>query len=279
MADGSLNKSLMNWSFSTLGCPQANWDEVMQLAERFSVPSVELRMLDGTDQLAQTFKNHFLTPAHAFEVQKGWSTRVCALGSSCRMIGGSPREWEGLLALAPWAEAMQIPYLRVFDSHALPEGLQESHFLEAEGFLRRWQEIKIANHWDVELVIETHSALTSAPSILKLQKKLATPAWLLWDSHHTWFKGGESPAITWPQIKTWVRHIHFKDSLRPDPGQPEANRHVLPGQGEYPFEILFSQLKDVGFSGAVSLEWEKHWQPGLPSIESALKACRAQGWW
>lgn len=269
----------MNWAFSTLGCPEADFAEVMRMAEQFSVPFVEIRMLSGTDDLAGVFRGRFGTPKKASAVRESWPAKICVLGTSCRMIGCTPGEWEGLVALAPWADAMQVPFLRVFDSRALPTGLQNSHFSEAANFLRRWQEIKMAKKWKVEVIIETHSALTSVTPILKLQEHLLEPAPLLWDSHHTWHKGAEHPSVTWPKIQPWVRHIHIKDSPRPDSDAPNSNHHVIPGQGEYPFDVLFSHLQEANFPGVVSLEWEKHWQPALPPLAAALASCRALGWW
>ena len=46
--------------------------------------------------------------------------------------------------------------------------------------------------------------------------------------------------------------------------------YVAPGRGEYPFGELIAALRQRGFGGVISLEWERHWYPELAPIETAL---------
>jgi sugar phosphate isomerase/epimerase len=64
---------------------------------------------------------------------------------------------------------------------------------------------------------ETHDCLTATAAIKTLQANLGEPLAILWDTHHTWKKGGEDPAATWPEIKADVVHVHVKDSISASP--------------------------------------------------------------
>jgi hypothetical protein len=36
---------------------------------------------------------------------------------------------------------------------------------------------------------------------------------------------------------------------------------------------------DDEFTGAMSVEWERHWHPSLPPLEDALASMSQHGWW
>ena len=104
---------------------------------------------------------------------------------------------------------------------------------------------------------------------MRLNKLLKEPLRILWDSHHTWRDGGESPAETWRMIGPLVRHIHFSDSrLRKSP--KSGHEVVMVGTGDYPVDAFRRLLSDVDYPYGVSLEWEKLWHPELPDIRLAL---------
>ena len=124
-------------------------------------------------------------------------------------------------------------------------------------------------------MIETHDSLFTAEAIGRFLARVPDAA-LLWDSHHTWKRGGESPSTTWGAIKGNVVHVHVKDSVS-RPSARHSFTYVLPGTGEFPAAVLFAELRGGGFRGPVSLEWEKLWHPYLPPLSDALTAA-ALGW-
>jgi sugar phosphate isomerase/epimerase len=267
----------MHWSFSTLGCPEANFDQAMGLANDFGMNAIEFRTLENSMDLAGIFTNRFGCPQNAAIECDRLPVRICSLDTSCRMLGEETKTWPELLALAPWADALKVPYLRVFDGRTSSQ-MTDGQLNQARAFFAWWNDHRKANNWAVDVIIETHSTLTKTESILQLQEQLDIPAKLLWDSHHTWFKGGEDPLKTWAAIKDWVQHIHIKDSPMPTPHRTEVN-YTLPGKGEFPFNRFLKQLRHDCFNGVISLEWEKQWHPELPELPVALSACRQANWW
>jgi sugar phosphate isomerase/epimerase len=101
---------------------------------------------------------------------------------------------------------------------------------------------------------------------------------LLWDAHHTWRKGGEDPVATWRAVRAHVVHLHVKDSVAV-PSARHPFTYVLPGDGGFPMAALMAAVRVAGFTGPVSLEWEKQWHPYLPPLETALRVAAARTWW
>jgi sugar phosphate isomerase/epimerase len=117
----------------------------------------------------------------------------------------------------------------------------------------------------VDLAVETHDALCTTGSCLRLQDALGEPTALLWDAHHIWFKAAERPLETWSALRPFVRHVHVKDSVR-EPILPYPYTYRLPGEGDLPPDALLHRLAADGYEGCVSLEWERAWHPYLPGL-------------
>jgi sugar phosphate isomerase/epimerase len=256
--------------FSTLGCAELEWEAVVALAARHGLEAVELRALGGTVDLPQFFAARYGTPRELAARFSGSAVSVVALDTSFKLVGGSPAEREALLDFVPWAEAAGAKYLRVFDGES---GAEPGAAADAVGW---WRERRRAGGWRVDWMVETHDTLTTAAAIGRFAA--AAPACgILWDSHHTWKKGGEDPVATWEAIAPHVVHVHVKDSVsRPSARHPFT--YVLPGEGDFPMAPLVERLRGE-FAGVVSLEWERLWHPYLPPLDEALRVAEARRWW
>ena len=126
-------------------------------------------------------------------------------------------------------------------------------------------------------MIETHDSLWTAAAVGRLLTVVPDVA-ILWDSHHTWKKGGEDPVATWRAIRTRVVHVHVKDSVDV-PSARHPFTYVLPGDGGFPIAPLLAALRGEGYAGLVSLEWERMWHPYLPPLDDALGAATVRRWW
>lgn len=126
-------------------------------------------------------------------------------------------------------------------------------------------------------MVETHDSLFTAAAIRRFLAA-APGTGILWDSHHTWKKGGEDPVLTWRAIRESVVHVHVKDSVSA-PSARHPFTYVRPGEGEFPMAPLVAALRMDGFAGPVSLEWELMWHPYLAPLDEALASARARAWW
>lgn len=262
-------------TFSTLGCAEFEPTEIVALAHRHQMPAVEIRAMSGSTTLPDVLERLFGTPSAWAAFLKENGLRVCVFGASFRLIDGSAADWEALLRYVPWAEAAGVPWLRVFDGGSKGNAAEITQGAEA---LADWQKERTKNRWQTDLIIETHDALLTSP-LLKAFFAAAPGARLLWDSHHTWKRGGENPAVTWGTVAPHTSHIHVKDSVsRPSPDGGDYT-YVFPGEGEFPMPELRTALQLSGYAGSLSLEWERLWHPYMPPLEDALDAASRHGWW
>ncbi len=259
---------------STLGCPDASLDEVLSLARRHGIGAVELRSLGGTVELADYLAREFGSPARLAARMRGEAVRIVALNASLHLVGATDAERAQLLALAPWAEALGVRRLRVFDGgkHA-----DATEFAAAAETLRWWRQLRSERGWQTDLMVETHDSLITAAAVQRFLTALPGTV-LLWDAHHTWRKGGEDPVATWRAIRASVVHVHVKDSVAV-PSARHPFTYVLPGAGGFPIAPLLAALHADNFAGPVSLEWEKLWHPYLPPLDEALRVAAERGWW
>lgn len=259
-------------TLSTLGCPELSLEQALALAERHRMAGLELRSLAGTLDLPRFLADTYGQPGVLAERLRSHAVKVTALDSSYKLVGSTSADRTALLALVPWAEALGVPYIRIFDGALRTDG---GGLAQAAATVAWWRELRARHAWHTDLMVETHEALLTAGSVKTLLKAIPGLA-ILWDSHHTWRLGGEDPLVTWSQLKPQIVHVHVKDSVsRPSASHPYS--YVLPGTGEFPAAPILAALRKE-FSGTVSLEWERLWHRDLPPVEEAITSAIAHGW-
>ena len=261
-------------AFSTLGCSEFTLPQIAALARGSSMNAVELRGVAGELDLPAHFAKTYGTPAAlAMEVRR-LGLRVVSLDTSFKLADAKDADRASLLAFVPWAEAVGIRWLRVFDGGSPEDPLMQAKALES---LAWWRRERRVNGWSCDIMVETHDALFTAEAINRFTVAAGGTA-ILWDSHHTWKRGGEDPVTTWREIHAHVVHIHVKDSIS-RPSEKFPFTYVFPGDGEFPAVALFAALRVDDYSRVVSLEWERLWHPYLPPLAEALSIAAKREWW
>jgi sugar phosphate isomerase/epimerase len=165
------------------------------------------------------------------------------------------------------AAELGTPCLRVFGG-AVPENTARSALLPAAAEVLHALGSYGAEQ-GVTVAIETHDSWTRSEDILALLQAVALPTvGVLWDAHHT-YRAGEDPAHTLALLAPALTYVHLKDSL-PTPGQPGAWTYCLLNEGDVPLKNICALLKQAGYDGYLSLEWEKKWHPEIAEPELAL---------
>jgi sugar phosphate isomerase/epimerase len=251
--------------FSTIGCPEKSLPEVLSFADRHGIPFVEIRTLQMREDLPALFEKEYGDPARMEAVLARHRARPLIWGSSYKLAGSD--SLAGLESLIPWLKP--CAWLRVMDGGKFGQTLTDKERKQCLRCLRRTNEQLAAAGLSTRVIIETHDVFARPDECRRMIDAADGEFDLLWDSHHTWHRGGLSSEACWKLLGPWTRHIHVKDSH----SGPDGFHYTLPGRGDFDFRALFNILRENGYSGAVSLEWEKRWHPELPSLEAAFTAC------
>lgn len=260
-------------TYSTLGSPALGLEDTLRLAAQHGLDGVELRALAGTIDLPAHLEAAYGTPAALAARLAGQALKIFSLDTSLHLAHSTAEERAAFLKFVPWAEALGVPRLRVFDGGKVGDAATHRAMAETVAW---WRALRTEHRWRTDLMVETHDALCTSASILGFLA-LAPGTGILWDTHHTWKTGREDPLATWRVIRPHAVHLHVKDSVSiPGPKHPFTYR--LPGEGEFPMAPLREVLR-AEFRGPVSLEWERLWHPELGPVEEALTAATRHGWW
>jgi sugar phosphate isomerase/epimerase len=239
----------MRIAFSSLACPGWTVEQIADAARRYDYDSIEWRLADG----------ELLGPRTSDDVWK----RIASCGLPCVCLDTSAtfvtddadrRAKAIVIATAMGERAQQIgaPAIRVFagqtdgDAAPLIEPTRDALAAAAATMPD-----------DVALLIETHDAWSRGSDILRLR---AHGVGVLWDVAHS-VRAGESPRETLEHIGI-PGLVHVKDADGPS--------LVHLGDGTIPLADVVTALRDVGYDGALSLEWEKLWHPELDEPDVVL---------
>jgi sugar phosphate isomerase/epimerase len=194
---------------------------------------------------------------------------ISDLGASANLHDLDPAKHEAQMAEArrfiDLAAALGVPYVRVFGNKYMA-GVSRDATLEQIG--RALQALgEYARPRNVEVLLESHGDFTDSPTLVELMHRADSPAVaILWDAHHTFAFGKESPETTVATIGSYIRHTHLKDSV-PANGD---RRYVLTGTGDVPIRRQIEALARSGYRGFYNFEWEKRWHPEIEEPEIAF---------
>jgi sugar phosphate isomerase/epimerase len=257
-------------SFSTLGCPDWTFGQVMDFAATHGYSGIEIRGIGKEMELTQCAE--FLTAGARAETARKMKDKGLSfsdLGSSCNLHesekGLRQKNLDEGRRYIDLAAQIGCPYIRVFPNN-LPKDKDRGDTLGliAGGLL------DLADHargGPVTVLMETHGDLTHVADIEAVMAQVDHPhAGLVWDIVNMWIDTGESPADVYPRIKKHIRHTHIKDARR----QGEKIDYLFLGQGETPIFQAVDLLARDFYKGYFSFEWEKRWHPEIAEPDLAF---------
>ncbi len=248
----------LKWGLSTLGCHTLSLPEAVALADEYDFHFVEIRAVSGSLDLPEMFKREENRAALRQLVAAG---RIRVLDTSFGITSLDEKAREAVLALGKLADEYGIAYLRVFGGFPFAEELTDTRLEAARENLKWWKSTGIK----ARFALETHDGFSSAARCDRLFRFLGERLAVVWDMHHTWL-AGESFAESCELLKELVVDVHVKDSI--------GHKGTLPGQGEVPVPAFLDFLRSIKYTGPVTLEYEKMWQPEMPEIRLALEALK-----
>ncbi|MFC4908127.1 sugar phosphate isomerase/epimerase family protein [Actinomadura gamaensis] len=262
---------MVKTAVSTLGMPGCGLADAINIATRFGLDGLELRLHPDTG------------------VHPGLSARDRqAVRAAIEDAGLEVPVLAGYVQIA--AEGPDIPVIEALRADLLLAGDLGAQAVRvfpggehSEAASRRLRAIADLG---VRVLIETHDALPTGASVAALlshaRASLSTePAAFpslhgaeedlqfgaIWDVLHPW-KSGESPAETVATLGPWLDYVQIKDA--------SADLTPVPlGSGGVPLDQVRTALATAGYSGWISLEWERTWYPDAVPVEEALPGALA----
>ncbi len=262
----------MKLCFSTLGCLEWTLDRVLERAVAYGYQGVDFRGCHGELDLwnCPAFRADGAITRRRFEDA---GVRIPCLSSSARMFAPEaerPAMREELLRYVEMAAGIGAGFVRVFGGKLGSTTLDEAIPAAATFLL---EAAEIGRQSGVDVLIETHDDWVRSDRLHAAFEAAGFPAGVgvIWDVHHPYRQGGESPETTGARIGSLVKYTHWKDSRGGEPcGDGFRYTLTLPGEGDLPLTALYGWLAGHGYSGWHTLEWERKWTPSLDPPEVAF---------
>jgi fatty-acyl-CoA synthase len=246
-------------AFSTLACPDWNFNEICSAAKDFGFDGIEIRGL-GEDiftvrsrpfsevELPETIRRlnsmrltiQCFSSAHALKYEKNRTLNI--------------REITEYIQLAAKIGA---PYVRVLaDEKMFAEGEVDDDLV-----ISQLKELApVASQNNITMLIETNGVYADTSRLRRLLDSCVSDAVAaLWDMHHPYRFFNETPEDTVKNLGSYIKHVHVKDSVMQD----GVIKYKLMGDGDIPFARMFRALDSINYTGMIALEWTKRYTPDL----------------
>ncbi|WP_018348293.1 sugar phosphate isomerase/epimerase family protein [Longispora albida] len=250
----------MRLAFSTLGCTGLALPLVATLARMTGWTGVELRTASdepvhiGLSARERSRARQQLARVEALCLAS--YVRVAAPGDDAACVAEA-------LEHARLASDLGIPAVRVFTGADRP-GTEAD-----ERAARRLELIAAELPEGVNVWLETHDSHPRGADITRVLDRVGSSrVRAIWDVLHPWL-AGEEPQETLASLRPYLAHVQLKDVAGPAVLSP------LPlGAGVVPLTTVLDLLTADGYTGWLSLEWERKWHPEAAPLAEALSASR-----
>lgn len=267
-AQKTVNKPLL--SFSTLGCPDWTFQQIIDFAALHGYNGLEVRGIKREIDLTKC--PEFSSPEKiksTLALMDAKGLKFVNLGASAKMHFHEGKEKENNLTEAKsfidLAQKIKCPYVRVFPNN-FPKDRTRDQTMQtvADNLLSLGN---YARDRKVVILLETHGDFSNSDDILKVMKAARHPnIGLVWDIANMWTITKEAPAEIYHKLKKYIHHTHIKDAKFIG----EKLNYTLLGQGDVPIFEAIDILSKSGYKGYYSFEWEKLWHPEIADPEIAL---------
>ncbi len=268
-----MNKSI-KFSGHTMGAPKCDIYEAIQLFKAIGYDGVEVRVAGNGQIDSEAITNDEVQRIHQAAVAEGME--FSCLTSYYQNFLPETREEviKNLKRVAEIACGLDCPLIRVY-------GGVEPSSQAGYWFNDVWshtvtgiQEVaRYAGKLGVGLVVETHigSLTMSARDAIKLIEDVnMNNVGMLFDYAWVELAAAETGAEAVRRAARYIKHVHIKD-WKLESRTPLKKTSCLMGEGTVNWQEVFPALREIGYNGYVSDEYEKYWYPkDLPEPEVGM---------
>ena len=250
----------MKIAFSTLGCPDWNWDLILATAKDMHFDGIEIRGIANeiyAPKIPVFLHNRI---GESMEKLKKMDLEISCLTSACYLFDKNSEERtvaEGMEYI-DLAGSLGVPFIRVLGDRDPQPGHDIDDKFVASQLVRL---CKYAASRNVTVLIETNGVYADSGRLMKLLELAGSDSvGVLWDVHHPFRYFDEKPEYTYSVLKDRIRYLHVKDSVVLPDGK---SKYRMMGYGDLPLRDIFDILKKANYDGYVTLEWVKRWYSDL----------------
>ncbi|WP_433256654.1 sugar phosphate isomerase/epimerase family protein [Streptosporangium sp. CA-135522] len=270
----------MKLSLSTLGLPGAGLPEAIRVAVAHGCDGLELRLHPDTGvhvglpgagarrtaspAPAQAVAQREDPPADRPRVRAAVSAAGLEISALAGYVGICEPGDDGPVIEALTAELLLAADLGAPGVRVFPRGEDP-----AIGARRLRAVAREAGRSGVRVLVETHDAMPTGAAVARLLDAADEPetTGVIWDLLHPW-RHGESPASTLAALGDRLAYVQIKDA------GPDLTP-VPMGKGGVPLEEAGALLRERGYEGWASLEWERTWYPQVDPVEKVIPGAAA----
>ncbi len=285
----------------TMGTPEYSLPDAIRLFKKIGLDGAEIVVQDG-------YRCAIPEKAAASELQE---LRRTAEAESVKIIALTPyysrfndlredirqREIDGVRRVMEYAAFLGAKYIRIYGGNFSQEEKDDGG-RKRDCLIKNMRCLGAeAQSAGVCLVIENHfnTMTVSAADSIAVSEEIDCPSvGILYDQANLSFTGNEPFEIALPVQFGKIRYVHVKDFvfrnedtrfLSSSVSRPaESERNVftrIVGEGIVPWPEILQQLKNLGYNGWLSLEYERRWHPddipdasvGMKKSADFLRAC------
>lgn len=253
----------MKLSFSTLGCPDWQFDDIFSVAADLGYNGIEIRGI--ADEIyapkIKVFQPENIEITKAKLKKANIELPILTPGA---YITDNPNLHESELEIRDYIKLackLECKYIRVMGERT-PNPIANITSAAVDNTLKHFQTLcDFAQGYGTALLIETNGFFAKS-EVLKdfLDRTERGNCGALWDVHHSVRYFDETPATTIKTLGAYIRHTHIKDSVK---GRNGVITYMLTGYGDIPVEEAVYELNSAGYSGYYSYEWVKRWSREL----------------
>ncbi|MDP4132071.1 MAG: sugar phosphate isomerase/epimerase family protein [Bacteroidota bacterium] len=266
-----INPSVLKLSFSTLGCPDWRFDDILSFASEHGYSGIEVRgILHEMDLTKVPEFSSVQQIADTLKKMKDRNLVFTDLGSSASMhLPDGPERIKNLdegKRFIDLASKLECPNIRVFPNQ-LPKDRDRQQTLDliAKG-LRELGDY--AKGTKVHVLLESHGEVIYKKDLKSIMDSAGHEhVGLVWDICNMWSVTKETPAEVYDMLHPYILHTHIKDLEITAEGK---EKYVLLGKGVAPIFTAVDILYKHHYAGYYSFEWEKLWHPEIAAPEIAL---------
>ena len=259
----------MKIACTTLACPSWSLETILERFKQYGYDGVDFRGLGEELEIYRLPEFAGGAAETAKKIARS-GLEVSAFSSGAVMFCADPAGREKHMAeviqYGRLCRVFDAPMIRVFGGSVGAADPQEA----VEVSVATLRQMSEAVGEEIKLAVETHDDWIRSAGLAEVMKRVEVPnVGVLWDLHHPYRMAGESPQQTYDNIGQFTIATHVKDSRRTETGEYEP---CLGGAGDVPLAEMVALLREGGYDGYLTLEWEKKWHPELADPEIALPA-------